>query len=76
MFPPDKRPIPQIFQRLTDFILCIHDERAVPGDGFAEWFSRDQEETDRPVLRRDIHGVAVRENDQMGTVDWVSFGSE
>jgi hypothetical protein len=37
---PDKGTVFQVFERLLDFFLGVHDKRPVPGDGFIQGFAR------------------------------------
>jgi hypothetical protein len=49
----DKSSVLILLESGSQLFLGIHDDGAIPGDRFIEWFPRDQQETERLVSRLD-----------------------
>jgi len=65
----NKRPLLELFESHPQFLLRIHYDGTIPGNGFPDRFSGDQEKTERLRFRGTRNGVAVAEEHQVSIGD-------
>src|SRR5262249_10552699 len=61
---PDERPLPEVGDGLFEFGLRVHHDRPVPGDRLADWFAREEEETDALLAGLSGDLIATIEDDE------------
>ncbi len=68
VFVVQERPAFQLFEGLTQLLLRVHDDGAVPGHGLLERLARDQQEADAVFAGLDRDFVAAIEEDQRAVI--------